>query len=243
MSEREYFSGRNLIPGSTFLLLILAYNIFPLYGFLRTSQIPVSLFGAILAVIGSPTLGFLVSQFWWKWFGSSSKAWEIGGGAKLLSETISLKNDGKENQRNVLTVYNYILHKELQNEKEMGELGKFGGRRYDNYVLLSCANLGLIWGALLGIASRLSAHWLFNSFPAFSLKGNEFLWLIIVSVAAGILILLIWDGAQRVGKEHKDILEAIINTLINDSKIDENTLRKIFPAEYFKEKPVLDFSI
>jgi len=75
------------------------------------------------------------------------------------------------------------------------------------------------------------------------LKGNEFWWLIIVSVAAGILILLIWDGAKRVGKEHKDILEAIINTLINDSKIDENTLRKIFPAEYFKEKPVLDFSV
>jgi len=111
-----------------------------------------------LAVIGSPTLGFLISQFWWKWFGSSCKAWEIGGGAKLLADKISLKKDDKENHRNALKVYNYILHKELLNEKEMGGLGKFASRRYDNYVLLSCANLSLILGALLGIASRLSAH-------------------------------------------------------------------------------------
>src|SRR3990170_4437559 len=51
MSEREYFSVRYLVPGSTFLFLIIAYNIFPLYRFLGSAQTSVSLFSAVLAVL------------------------------------------------------------------------------------------------------------------------------------------------------------------------------------------------
>lgn len=236
MSEREYFSVRYLIPGSTFLLLILAYNIFPFYGFLRTSQeVSVSLFGAILAVLGSPTVGFLVSQFWWKWFQCRGIPWKIGG-AELLSEKLPLLKSDGENQKKAFTVYEYVLHSELHSKKDMVGLSKYAFRRYDNYVLLSCTNLSLILGALLGIVSRL-ALWLFASFSVFCLGGGlEIGWLIIVSVASGILIAFICDGRRQVWQEHKDMHEAIINALITDSKVDENRLRAIFPG-YFKEKP------
>lgn len=139
----------------------------------------------------------------------------------------------KKNQRNALIVYDYVLHSELHSKKELVGLSKYAFRRYDNYVLLSCTNLSLILGASLGIASRLLA---LARFPAFSWGELGIVWLIFVSVATGILIVLIWDGGRQVEQEHKEMHKAIINALITDSKIDENRLRKVFP-EYFGEKP------
>ena len=112
MSVREYFSVRYLIPGSTFLLPILAYNIFPLYDFLKASQVSVSLFGAILAVLGSPAVGFLVSQIWWKWRQFDEQPWKIGG-AKLLADKLSLPSDEKNLRNKAVIVYDYVLHSEL----------------------------------------------------------------------------------------------------------------------------------
>ena len=112
-------------------------------------------------------------------------------------------------------------------------LSKYAFRRYDNYVLLSSANLSLILGALLGIASRLSV---FALYPAFSWGEHETMWLILVSVATLILIYFIYVGVQRVVQDHKAIHDAIIRGLITDLEIDENRLKKIFP-EYFKEQP------
>jgi hypothetical protein len=231
MSEREYFSVRYLIPGSTFLLLILAYNIFPLYGFLRTSQVSVTLFGAFLAVLGSPTVGFLVSQFWWKWREFRHIPWKMGGAEILAKKLPSLKSDGK-NQAKALIVYDYIFHSELHSKKNLEGLSKYAFRRYDNYVLLSCANMCLVLGASLGIAGRLTT---FVLFPAFSFGEHETVWLALVSIATVILTALLYDGMQRVWQDHKAIHEAIINTLITDKKIDENTLRQIFP-DYFEGK-------
>lgn len=157
--------------------------------------------------------------------------------SKSLADEISLKSDDKENKRNALIVYDYVLHSELHSREEMVGLSKYAFRRYDNYVLLSCTNLSLILGALLGIASRLLAHRLFVSFPAFSCEGREVWWLIIVSVATLILIALINYGKRRVEQEHRVMHEAIIKALIYDGEIDEDRLREIFPREYFKEKP------
>jgi len=238
MSEREYFSVRYLIPGSTFLLPILAYNIFPLYDFLRESQVSVSLFGAVLAILGSPTIGFLVSQFFWKWREEALIPWKMGG-AKVLADNIeaiglkfkfSLKTkdnkDDKENIRKALILYDYVLHSKLHSDTKKTGLSGYAFRRYDNYVLIKCTMLCLGLGTLLGITGRL-AGW--AMYPIFYLGNHELVWLIIVSIVIVILLFMMRDGAQHVCQEHKDLHEAIIRELIAESKNDKYKLRNAFP--------------
>ncbi len=234
MSEREYFSARYLITGSTFLLLILAYNVYPLYDFLKTSQVSVSLFGVIFAVIGSPTIGFLISQLWWWRFERTFGIWQMSGVEQLTAYCSDLKTETKEDRKNAFFVYDYVLHSKLHGSSKMEGLSKYAVRRYDNYILLSSAKFSLILGVCLGLSSRLITPLFFNSVPYF-IGWQEIVWWGIVSIFAFILALSLCKGAQKVWQEHKKVHVAVIKALINESEIDKGKLRQIFP-DYFETK-------
>jgi hypothetical protein len=232
MSEREYFSVRYLIPGSTFVLLVVAYYIVPLFR-LTSSQQNSAIFGAILALLGSPTIGFLVSQLWWWWFQHTLGPYKMSG-VEPLAEKI-LKTEREEDKKNALIVHDYVLHSELHSKKELEGLSKYAFRRYDNYVLLSCTEWSLYFGVVLGLLSRLATAYFLIKVSFLSFETIEvWLW-IIIPIIAVIMILAIRNGKKWLRREHEEIHIAVIKKIIKDPKFDVERLKAIFPREYFKD--------
>jgi len=238
MPEREYFSVRYLIPGSTFLILIIGYNIVPLLRLTSSQQIS-TIFGAVIGVLSSPTIGFLISQLWWWRFHDSFGIYEMGG-VEPLAKKLSLKTEKKEDRMNAFKVYDYVLHWKLHSESELKGLSDYAFRRYDAYVLLSCTKSSLILGIVFGLPIRLASlvfycsHFV-NKFSFLRLDAMKMeigLWVFITIVAA-ILILVIYQGQKLLWREHKDIHTAIIRAIIHDPEFDEKELKTIFP-ECFK---------
>jgi hypothetical protein len=224
MSERSYFSNRYLIPGSTLLLIIVLTNVFPLYKSLNQQQATTSLLGALVALLGSPALGFLLAQPWWTYF-RRMKLWEMIP-KKRLSERFGLKIDGlsKSEKEDILVVYDYILHSEVHSSDEKKGLSSYAFRRYDNYVLLSCTLFSLWLGLAIGALVRF--------FGIVSFKGIVFLqfdkveplvwWAIMIAVV--VVSSFILEGLKWLEREYTRMHSAIISV----SKIDKEDLKKVF---------------
>jgi phosphate/sulfate permease len=232
MSEREYFSARYLVTGSTFLLLVFAYHIFPLSSVLKQPASLIEAIVAFLALLGTPTIGFLISQLWWQLFQRRFEIWSMSGVEQLTAYCRDLKTKTKEDRKNAFFVYDYVLHSKLHSSSKMKGLSKYAFRRYDNYILLSCAKFSLILGVGLGLLSRFIAPLLFNRVPFF-MGWQEIVWWVIVSIVASVIAVALCKGAQWVQLEHKKVHDTVIKALISESEIEKGKLRQIFP-DYFE---------
>jgi hypothetical protein len=240
MSERGYFSQRNLIPGATFLLLLLAYNLAPVIRMLERQQATSSLFAAAVALIGSPAFGFLVSQLWWCYFQGRVKTWSWEPVQFLIRKYNLLPNRkrDKEAKRRDLMVYDYVLHSELHSGKGGKKgLSIYAHARWDNYILLSTTKFSLALGAFVGFMVRVIS-WYFilgdsfwnapNTHTLTLLYGKEpWIWLT-VTIVTIILWVSIWIGRKQIKYEYDEIHK----TIIQESEITRDMITKAFP-DYF----------
>jgi hypothetical protein len=245
MSERGYFSQRNLIPGAAFLILVLAYNFAPVTRMLERVQATSSLFAAGVALISGPTFGFLLSQLWWWYFQRRVELWNWEPVQLLithyqLTKENPMKGKDKKAKRRVLMVYDYVMHAELHSkkEREYKGLSRYAYARYDNYVLLSTTMTSLIFGATLGFAVRVISECFILGGTSFwsrpgihtltRLVGKEpWIWGILW-IATIVLLISIQQGRKWVKYEYDEIHKAIIRK----SKIKRDELKKVFP-DYF----------
>lgn len=217
MPERGYFSQRNLIPGSVFLIVVMAFNYSLILDWLSLNYS--ALLGVAAALIGSPTIGFLISQIWWYDFQKEIKLYDWNPITQLRKTYKLPESLGK---REALIVYDYILHKGVHSNEKTKGLSTYAFRRYDNYVLLSITQLSLILGASLGIAIRILREiypipdninnpnlgildLLSNFF-----RGSEFfVWIFLIATIA-ILISAIRKGLDWVKFDYEEMHTAIV---------------------------------
>jgi hypothetical protein len=243
MSERGYFSQRYLIPGSVFLLFVLIFNFAPLIRILERQQATSSLFGGVVALLSSPTIGFLVSQLWWHFFHRKMGFWSWKPVQVLIKKYKLPAGQEVEAKKNVLMIYDYVLHSELHSsENKTNGLSGYVLRRYDNYVLLSVAELSLALGAVVGILSRVlceffvfkNSFWQEPNAHSLTLLGWTEYW-ILVTVLITVLILMyfIEQGQNWVKHEYEEIHEMVVRS----SKITRKKLIELFPEYFPDEKP------
>jgi len=200
------------------VLLLLTFNLFPLLQTLKLGE-TISLFGAVLALLGSPIIGFLVSQLWWWWFQGTLELWKwrpIKALIKKYSLTDSREADGK---KKVLVIYDYILHSGVHSDVGKKGISNYTHARWDMYILLSCTKLSLELGIAVGALGRLMSeyfvfHVMFwqNAVSYFQTfwKGAEFWVLAFILVGTLILIVSIRHGQDWIRFEYDGIHEIII---------------------------------
>jgi len=242
MSERGYFSQRNLIPGAAFLLVVIAYNFAPIFRILENQQVDAALSAGVLALIGGPALGFLISQLWWWYFQGTIAVWKWKPIEELiLKYHLSDKTDGVS-KRNALMVYDYVLHSELHSVKKGDKdgLSRYAFRRWDNYVLLAIVEFTIGLGAVTGVIARvLSEIFIFGDsfweYPKLHslvlLNGKEYWILVVLLIIIIILIFALDEGRMRIRFEYDEIHRIAIK----DSKITQKQIFKLFPKEYFSD--------
>ncbi len=227
MSERGFFSQRNLIPGAVFLIVVLVYNSTETVSLLsgESSQI-----GAlVVALIGSPAVGYLISQLWWWHFQSKGK-FSTWASAKKMCEIygISEKDPSK-----IGVIYDYILHGGIHSDKKKEGLSTYAFRRYDNYVLLKTTKYALICAGFLGVFSS-SILLIQNTGISIGLLSLSGTWVIITSsIILVILILAIDSGAESVKKEYDEIHKAIIIDSYSEKSVEH--LKNVFPGYIFSD--------
>jgi hypothetical protein len=244
MSERGYFSQRLLIPGAMFLFFFFAFNIVPICGVLGLGQ-NAAIFGAILAALGSPTIGFFVSQVWFWWFHRRPELFNVRhkeipqAPFEVLREKypeIRKENDAGTS-RKTWAIYDYVLHRELHSDERSRGISGYAFRRNDMYVILSCSEFALALGVVTGVFCRImSQYFIFTSafWTSFYYlqpgSRGEFLVSSCIAIAAIILFVLLRRGRDLVKFEYQAAHAAIIKG--SDIKIE--ALKKIFPSNYFE---------
>jgi len=245
MSERGYFSQRNLIPGSTFLIILLACNYSIILDWLRLDYS--ALLGVAGVLIGSPTIGFLISQIWYWHFQSKIKLYDWKPVSKL-KKAYSLSE--KLGKREVLIIYDYVLHKGVHSGGHLKGLSSYLFRRYDNYVLLSTTRLSLILGIFFGIMFRvmreiyplgLKSEDVGNLLVNFLWGSELFVWILLI-VAVSILIFAISKGLDWIKFDYDEMHTAIVldsaQARENYKGVTREDLKKAFPSYFLDdEKP------
>jgi len=202
-------------------MIIVSINAVPLFKLLN-QQTDTSLLGAVLALLGSPALGFLVTQPWWIWF-RNVELWKIIPKEKL-SKKYGLKIEDGIKKAEILLIYDYILHSELHTESGMRGLSDYATRRYDNYVLLSSSIFALWIGGIIGILGRFIALCTFPSVSFLQYDNAEIVIWVSILITVLILSFFILEGLRELGYEYTNILSAIIK----NSKITRENLETTF---------------
>lgn len=218
----------------------------PLIRILERQQAASSLFGAVVALLSSPTFGFLISQLWWILFQRTVGLWSWKPVQALIKKYKLPDSKEVGDKKNALMVYDYVLHSELHSSENKTEgLSNYAFRRWDNYVLLSVAELSLVLGAVVGILSRVLGEFLVfsNSFwqepngHSLTLLGwNEYWILVLVLIATEILVTSIHVGRNWVKNEYEEMHKMVVKS----SKITREKLIKIFP-EYFPDENLTSY--
>jgi len=252
MPERSYFSYRYAIPGYTFILLVMAINYVPLYKILIILACHgiESTFGAFLgfiSLLSGSALGFMISQFWWRWFqfrgGEFSSAPRATNALinkyKLIRcDKIEDKKEAAACKEKVIPVSDYVMHSER--EKQKGVF-LYIERRWDMYHLLSTEFVTLIIGSFLGVFYRVLSHFLLFKSPLPSIQDifrfwDTKFWLewefwVLVTIFTLVVVLgyKLRKGSGWVKAQHDAVSEA----LIRRAKIEPATLAETFPADCF----------
>lgn len=236
MAEREYFSLRYAVPGYIFILLVIGFNIGPLFSMLVSAKETASIFSGFLALFSGSAIGFLVSQLWWRWF-----HWRLGL-YKWKPVTSLIKKykltDDPEDKRKVLFVYDFVLHSNLHSKPELKGVSNYCARRWDMYILLSCVSTSLILGTVIGMASRIVYEWFIGKTLLSELQKNfwfflnvgEFWILAFALITAIVMLLLVAKERKWNKREYEDMHDIFIDKFA----IAPEELRKIFPSEFFK---------
>jgi hypothetical protein len=238
MPERGYFDLRTLVPGYSFIILVVAINFYPLFVDIKLSDMS-SIFAGIVALLGGPTLGFLVSQVWWWWFHWQIPLYKWRPIQELIKKYKLTKQETSQDKKKVLIVYDYLLHAFIHSSEEKKGLSTYAFRRWDMLVLLSTTRLSLMLGVAVGALFRiLSEIFLFNWNIASEFEQNlffficksEFWVLAIIIVGAILLIGFVWHGIKWVLNEYEGMHEAIIK----ETDATQEEIEKIFPDDYFQ---------
>jgi len=246
MSERSYFSLRYAIPGYTFILLVITLNYVPLLEILKTYGFE-SAFGAFLAflsLLSGSAIGFLLTQFYWRWFQFR--------GAEYSAEPRSIKTlinkydlarcdeieDKKEAhacKKKIIVIHDYITH--YEREKQKGVF-IYIERRWDIYHLLSSTFHTLLIGSVSGLFFRIASHFLLFEFPLsgelfqgfYDFLGTEESWVMLIIIVLVILLLyLLQKGRKWVIYQH----DAASSAIISKSEVTRSDLGEVFQPDYF----------
>ena len=239
MAERGYFDLRNLVPGYTFLMLIIALNIIPIAAKVQFSHI-ISIFGAFIALVGGPALGFLISQSWWWYFHWRLTMYDWSPIQELITRFKLTTKKSRSDKRKVLIVYDYVLHNFIHSDSKRKGLSAYLFRRWDMFILLSTTMWSLVLGAIAGIFLRiLSEIFIFQASLCqkfeenrlFFLSNAEF-WISLILLTLVILwISFIRHGLCWVLYEYNCMHEVAIRGL--EAHV-EKELRKVFTQDFFE---------
>lgn len=253
MSERNYFERRTAVPGFSFLLFVIAMNCIPLSKILADSGVEPALgvFLAVLTLLGGSAIGFLVSQVWWWRFQRKGAQYsgDLSAAIHTLTKKYSLIEPSARKEmdkvHNVLGVWGYVLHHEMQ-RKGMKQIVTYTTRRWDVYHLQSALRDTLLLSLVVGLSLRIFCEFfVFNwdgnvshAVSAFADDPRPFLAELIILIGILVAVLFLWyilgKGREHVAKQYDRVSEAIIR----NSDLTEADLRKAFvPNEdYFKQK-------
>lgn len=238
MPEREYFSFRYTIPGYTFILLVVAINLFPLLKILETTRAG-EVFGAFLAFLSLFTgsaIGFLISQFWWWKYGDrpflgnvafEPAAREIYKRYLKKDKENSEEPTTQEIQGNIKRI-GYVFEYIIRIDKE-SKFFDTAGRRWDMYHVFSSTMLALIIGAVVGLFCRFYFEiFLFGASFSIVQGTAEAAALTFIFVGWGFLLWVLAKRKQRLLADYCPLLKAIILR----SRVGSKEIERVFP-EYF----------
>jgi len=235
-SARGFFSLRYVIPGYTFILIIIGLNIFPLVSFAQGTETPEA-FVAILAFVTLLTggaIGFLVSQFWWFCFnrkGAISGIKQFEGEFKIVEDKAkNLPSDDKNKKETVEAILDFTMF--LEEDKELLRLV---WRRWDIYHILSSTSCTIIVSLIAGIGIRL---YLF-AFGLFPIANNAFgcaelTASILVGVSAVVLLLVFRSLKNNIVTKYYPLHKALVTRNLSKNK---KSLQEAFPEYFGEAKP------
>jgi hypothetical protein len=250
MSEREYFSLRYLVPGFSFILIIVGLNFFPIFDFLMKvggeAGINENMFGIVLSFLtlfAGSSIGFLVSQIWFLVFNSFRGEAKIYGPLEGAMEKYldwGPRGTGKRDKDIALsTILDYLLLADKDEKK-----WKFCQRKWDLYIIMKCTLTALAVGLILGLGLRAFLNWSiygtcmcanlglpfqFSTLSALS-KADVLLFGFTMLIMP-ICFVVIFFIAKQVFRNYYKMMELFISRVDNDFKKD---LKKVFGADYFK---------
>ena len=166
--ERTFFNLRFAVPGYTFILVFFLINLKVILKFISTNGLSNSssallgVFLGFVALLGGGAMGFLVSQFWY----FISQRWKIQGfygtekhrgPFRTLIDYCDM-SDKKEDEKILLTVYDYIIHSLLK-PSELTDRPKKGiylymSRRWDLMNLLGSTAMAIVLSSVIGYVIR-----------------------------------------------------------------------------------------
>jgi hypothetical protein len=235
-SARGFFSLRYVIPGYTFILVIIGLNIFPLISFVQGTETPEA-FVAILAFVTLLTggaIGFIVSQFWWlyyNWRGALSGIKQFEGEFKMIrNKTKNLPLIDKQQKETVESILDFTLFLE-----ENKELLRLVWRRWDIYHVLSSTSCTIIVSLIAGVGIRIYLF-VFGFFPIANntLGFAELAASILVGVTAVVLLLVFRSLANNIVTKYYPLHKALVTR--NLSK-NQKSLHEAFPEYFGDVKP------
>jgi hypothetical protein len=233
MSTRGYFEQRNLIPGTVFILFIGAFNFTLVLNLLSQES---ALIGIVGILLGSPAIGFLVSQMWYWYIQHNYRIYSWAPVTKMV-ELYQLE---KIEKKKVLVMFDYILHHGLHSTHE--GLSSYGFRRYDNYVILSVTRLCIVFGTVFGVLIRILRElypikaYDFKVLSTNFINSPEFPVCILLTVTIVLLLMFLGKGIQSVKTEYDEMHTAVIiraHNVYSGVSISRQDLTDVFP-DYFK---------
>lgn len=237
MPEREYFSYRHAIPGYTFILLLVAINLFPLFELLGKAGVS-EVFGAFLAFLSLFTgsaLGFLLSQIYWWLFKKKGGFFGIDGTKPILNlltktcKDYNLKiREAKKNE--LLEAISDYIETQVDQEKTF----EYSARRWDMYHVLGSTLWSLGLGFAVGLGFRVYFHvFLFKASFSFEPINRFLAELVLLSVLLGFASFLFWiiwkKGRRKLESEYCLIMTAFTKSKL--LRIEKNSELK----EEFKQ--------
>jgi hypothetical protein len=246
MAEREYFSLRYLVPGFSFILIVIGMNFLPFLDFLNeiggVTNTNENVFGLVLSLaslLASPAIGFLISQFWFVIFNFmriDARIYKSGHLNEVIKEKYGLefKEKGKESDNIMSAILDYLI---LDDEKQWN----YAQRKWDIYLLMWCILFSLGIGVLIGFISRFLINSIFyaqSSVTAFESLGNiakvDILLFISVLIIVLVLSITLYFAQRQVFREYFPMMKILIK---NKSyyRINKEVLEKLF-SDCFKSE-------
>lgn len=232
MSERAFFSLRHAIPGFTFIALVVAANLVPIFEKLSRAEVESGIFIGFLSLFSGPTFGFLISQFWWFIFHRKGAEWWLDPDAftAFLTRFKKKEPDSPQFKKKLIPVLDYIWHYEgyvkedIERQERKYSVSKEGifryiERRWDLFHLL-WSELFALW---IGVGFGIYLRTMLFEYP---LENTDFkIFMLIISVVV-ILNLPLLSGISRVQSEHN----ALSATVVRSTRLDIKELAALFPV-------------
>ncbi len=200
MSERSFFSTRQTLPGSIFLLVVLMYNAREFLFLFYTEQVQItdSFLGVIiplLSFIGTVPIGFLISQWWhFCFFILYEIIWTRLD--KIPFRELNIRYKLEKNARDLHTRYNYLTSTADNGVKT------YLGRRWDLLNTLGASIWAIKFGWIIGMMIKNNVGTVFSLDYVLVDKVVDFIqftrWECYVTLFLGITVAFMIVGMGRI---------------------------------------------